>query len=68
MGDKPAPLITNTEGFIVTKDPAKKNEGNDEEALPQWDGRASVEKHCAPCGGMVNGNGCDKPVCPVRGT
>jgi hypothetical protein len=33
---------------------------------PQWDGRASTEKYCALCQGMVNGNGCAAPVCPVR--
>lgn len=25
-----------------------------------------TDKYCAPCGGMVNGNGCSRADCPVR--
>ena len=25
-----------------------------------------TDKFCAPCGGMVNGNGCGRADCPVR--
>lgn len=25
-----------------------------------------TDKYCAPCGGMVNGNGCGRADCPVR--
>ena len=31
-----------------------------------WDGKTARETYCHPCGGMVNGNGCDKKNCPVR--
>lgn len=34
--------------------------------LPPWNGKSVTETFCHVCGGMVNGNGCDKPVCPVR--
>lgn len=47
------------------KQTAPADKATDEE-LPAWDGKANIEKYCAVCVGMVNGNGCAKDVCPIR--
>ena len=43
----------------------EKDKKIDEKPKP-WDGATAKETHCHKCGGMVNGNGCDKKNCPVK--
>lgn len=31
-----------------------------------WSGQVAGERYCGPCGGMVNGNGCERENCPVK--
>lgn len=33
--------------------------------MKPWKGHTVQETFCHPCGGMVNGNGCAKPDCPI---
>jgi hypothetical protein len=54
---------------MATPSATKKTETADPTATdaPAWTGDVRTERYCGRCQGMVNGNGCADPLCPIAG-